>query len=57
MERELKRYLKNVHIPAADLYAGRLGAALAAIEAAPEPREVLPGGGAEMAAQILMDLA
>ena len=57
LERELKRYLKNVHIPAADLYAGRLGAALAAIETAPGPRETLPGGGAEMAAQILMDLA
>ena len=57
LERELKRYLKNVHIPAADLYAGRLGPALAAIDTAPEPREVLPGGGAEMAAQILMDLA
>ncbi|HRT04523.1 MAG TPA: hypothetical protein P5204_02390 [Kiritimatiellia bacterium] len=57
LERELKRYLKNVHIPAADLYAGRLGPALAAIESAPAPREVLPRGGAEMAAQILMDLA
>ena len=57
LERELKRYLKNVHIPAADLYAGRLGAALAAIETAPEPRETLPGGGAEKAARLLMDLA
>ena len=57
LERELKRYLQNVHIPAADLYAGRLGAALAAIETAPEPREILPRGGAEMAAQLLMDLA
>lgn len=57
LERELKRYLKNVHVPAADLYAGRLGAALAAIETAPEPCEVLPGGGAELAAQLLMDLA
>ena len=57
LERELKRYLKNVHIPAADLYAGRLGAALAAIETAPEPRATLPGGGAEMVAQLLMDFA
>ncbi len=57
LERELKHYLKNVHIPAADLYAGRLGAALAAIETAPAPREILPGGGAEKAAQLLMDLA
>ncbi len=57
LEKELKRFLKNVHIPAADLYAGRLGPALAEIETAPAPRETLPSGGAEMAAKILMDLA
>ena len=57
LERELKRYLKNVHIPAADLYAGRLGPALAAIESAPAPAETLSGGGAEKAAEILMGLA
>lgn len=57
LERELKRYLKNVHLPAADLYAGRLGEALKAIESAPAPRETLPGGGAEKAAEILMGLA
>ncbi len=57
LERELKRFLKNVHIPAEDLYAGRLGAALAAIAAAPEPRETLPGDGAEKAAEILAGLA
>ena len=56
LERELKRYLKNVHIPAAELYAGRLGAALAAVESAPAPLETLPAGGAEMAADILMGL-
>ncbi|MCU0781372.1 MAG: hypothetical protein MUF04_09775, partial [Akkermansiaceae bacterium] len=53
LERELKRYLKHVHIPAADLYAGRLEAALAAVNTAPEPPETLPGGGAEQAAAIL----
>jgi hypothetical protein len=57
LERELKRYLQNVHLPAADLYAGRLGAALAAIETAPEPPEILPGGGAEQAAAILAGMA
>jgi len=57
LERELKRYLKNAHIPAADLYAGRLSRALADIETAPEPPETLPGGGAEKAAEILMGLA
>lgn len=57
LEKELKRFLKNVHVPAADLYAGRLGPALAEIEAAPAPKETLPAEGAEMAAKILMDLA
>ena len=57
LERELKRYLKNVHLPAADLYAGRLGAALDAVETAPAPLETLPGGGAEQAAEILAGLA
>ncbi len=57
LEKELKRYLKNVHLPAKDLYAGRMRAALAAIESAPEPRETLSGGGAEKAAEILTGLA
>ena len=57
LERELKRYLKNVHIPAADLYAGRLEGALAAVATAPAPAEILPGGGAEKAAAILAELA
>lgn len=57
LERELKRFLHNVHVPAVDLYAGRLGPALAAIESAPEPRETLAGGGAEKAVEILMGLA
>ena len=56
LERELKRYLKNVHIPAQELYAGRLDAALAAIGSAPEPAETLAGGGAEKAAEILMGM-
>ncbi|HOO20034.1 MAG TPA: hypothetical protein PL011_01450 [Kiritimatiellia bacterium] len=57
LERELKRFLSNVHIPAADLYAGRLGEALGAIETAPPPPETLPGGGAEQAADLLAKLA
>lgn len=56
LERELKRYLRNVHIPAVDLYAGRLGAALAAVETAPAPKETLAAGGAEQAAKVLMEL-
>jgi len=56
LERELKRFLRNVHIPQADLYAGRLGPALAAIESATEPREILPRGGAEKAVKTLIGL-
>ena len=56
LERELKRFLANVHIPAVDLYAGRLEPALASVPAAPAPPETLPGGGAEMAAEILMGM-
>ena len=56
LERELKRYLKNVHVPAADLYAGRLGPALAAMREVPEPAETLPSGGAEMVADILLGM-
>ena len=55
LERELKRFLKNVHLPAADLYAGRMGTALAAVDSAPAPRERLAGGGAEKAADLLME--
>lgn len=57
LERELKRYLKNVHVPQADLYAGRLGPALAAIEFAPVPAETMELGGAEKAAAILQEFA
>ena len=44
-------------MPAADLYAGRLGAALEAALGAPEPAEKLAGGGAEMAADLLAKAA
>ena len=54
LERELKRFLKNVHLPAVDLYAGRMGPALAAVETAPVPRERLADGGAEKAADLLV---
>jgi len=53
LEQELKRYLRNVHIPAADLYAGRLRFALEAAETAPAPREHLATGGAEIVADYL----
>ncbi len=45
LERELKRYLQHVHIPAEDLYAGRVEDALDAVGSAPHPSEKLGGGG------------
>ena len=57
LERELRRYVRNVHLPAVDLYAGRLGEALEAVDAAPAPAERLAGGGAERAADNLAELA
>jgi len=56
LEKEIKRVLRNVHIPAADLYAGCLGSALVAVETAPVPQETLASGGAEQAAKLLMNL-
>lgn len=55
LERAIKRYLKNVHIPAVDLYAGRLCAALDAVATAPEPPETLTDGGAQVAAEKLRE--
>ena len=57
LEKELKRVLRHVHLPAADLYAGRLEAALAASETAAAPPETLAGGGAEKVVELLMELA
>lgn len=54
LERELKRFLRNVHIPAEDLYAGQLRESLEAIEFASLPKETLSDGGAEKAAEILI---
>ena len=54
LERELKRYLKNAHIPAAKLYAGDLAETLEAVGRAPEPAETIGAGGAEMIANIVL---
>jgi hypothetical protein len=56
LERELKRYLRHVHLPAADLYAGRLRHALDALPLAPAPPESLPAGGAQQIADALAGL-
>ena len=45
LERELKRFLKNIHIPATDLYAGRLESALASVPARRRGIGFLKAGG------------
>ncbi len=47
----IRRYLKNVHIPAVRLYRGEFGEALEAIWKQPEPKESLAAGGDEVAAR------
>lgn len=47
----VKRYLRNVHLPAEQLYRGDLGGALRTIQSAPQPPETLAGAGAEVAAR------
>ncbi|MFH0878538.1 MAG: hypothetical protein V2A34_02385 [Lentisphaerota bacterium] len=46
----IQKFLKNLHIPSADLYQGDLAPSLEAVMNQPEPRETLLGGGAELAA-------
>jgi L-arabinokinase len=41
----IRRYLRGVHLPSADLYRGDLSAALEAMVGAPPPREALAAGG------------
>jgi len=50
---EIKRLLKQEEIAESDLYAGRLGPALAAIRDASEPLEALPLDGAEAAVRAM----
>jgi len=49
----IRRYCRNVHIPAAQLYAGDLAESLAAARRAPPPPERMAAGGAERAAEII----
>jgi len=53
--RGIEKYLKNIHIPQANLYAGNLLPYLEAITKAPEPTETLKAGGAEIISQILAE--
>jgi L-arabinokinase len=51
----IRRYLKNVHIPAELLYQGKLDEALRAIWNQSEPKETLAAGGDETAARRIAD--
>jgi hypothetical protein len=50
----IEKYLKNVHLPAAQLYAGDFFQCLEKIKSAPEPAYVPASGGAEMIAEELL---
>ena len=53
LETAVQRYIASQHIPAADLYAGRLADALHAVWQKPWPNETPGVGGAEIAAHNL----
>lgn len=57
LEAALKRHLRHRHIPAAELYAGRLETHLEAARAAPPATEPMTGGGDVMAARRMLELA
>lgn len=50
----IEKYLRNAHLPSADLYAGNFFQCLEKIKSAPEPQETIESGGAEMIAEELL---
>jgi hypothetical protein len=54
LETAIRKYLKHIHIPAADLYRGDLRCCVENIWGSPEPVETLPSGGDEVAAHRIM---
>jgi hypothetical protein len=54
LETAIRKYLKHVHIPAADLYRGDLRRSLENIWRSPDPVESLQSGGDEVAAHRIM---
>ncbi len=57
LEKALKESLRSLHIPAADLYHGRLGPALAKLEAGlPEPFKPVPSDGGRTVVERLVSL-
>lgn len=57
LEAALQRHLRHRHIPAVDLYAGRLAEHLEAARAAPPALEPMQAGGDELAAQVMGEVA
>lgn len=57
LETGIQRYLKHIHIPAADLYRGDIKDSLDNIWGRPEPEEHLLQGGDRIAAQRIAQLA
>jgi hypothetical protein len=56
LEDGIRRYLRNVHIPAAMLYSGNLLSGLDRLREAPEPRFSMPCGGEVVAARRIAEL-
>jgi hypothetical protein len=54
LETAIRKYLKHIHIPAADLYRGDLRRSLESIWGSPCPVETLPFGGYKVAARRMM---
>jgi hypothetical protein len=54
LETAIRKYLKHIHIPAADLYRGNLRSSLENIWESPNPVETLLSGGDEVAAHRIM---
>ncbi|MBU0677354.1 MAG: hypothetical protein KJ626_04485 [Verrucomicrobia bacterium] len=55
LERAVRKYLRQCHISASDLYAGRLEASLADIDAAGNPPERMEAGGDKVVADKLAE--
>ena len=55
LEAGVRTYLKHVHLPSGKLYSGDLREAVDAVDNAPEPRQSLNAGGADLAARRILD--
>lgn len=56
LEEAIRKYLRNLHMPAEQLYRGDLLTSLERIQEAPEPASSMPQGGGPIAAKKIMDL-